>query len=446
MSKVSNQLTMLFSSEISLKDFSFSQLIIAVKELFDTEGVPGFVKALMTLIEHRVIKSGVACPHCESVKFHLHGKAEKQLKTSIGIVYLTLARVICLECKKTYSPMMKLFDVDQYSRKSREFEKLVLETITQQSFRRASKNLNDTVGVITPHTTLHNWFHKTDSINMNVNKKVDFLIADGTGYKKHYDDKNSNRGEIRVVIGYNNNGDVIPFGAWSRASWKNIGKYLKSANHPSPDKIKFNPIAKTLITDGEIELVDSLKKLAHNHQRCLFHMTHELVPLLQYRDYTSKDTAVKLSEELNSLLYIDLPEVNTDPLKSMEDRLKIELELKKMTSAIDQFINELKLRGYHKAKVFVENSKSQLFTYITNWIKTGISNPKVTSLVERTMREIKRRIKKIGFAWSEKGAEKMTRLVLLQMSTTKQHWDNHWINKTGSNANIKLSFLGVKVI
>ena len=46
-------------TEISLKDFSFSQLIVAVEKLFDTEGVPGFVKALVILIESLLLKSGV---------------------------------------------------------------------------------------------------------------------------------------------------------------------------------------------------------------------------------------------------------------------------------------------------------------------------------------------------------------------------------------------------
>lgn len=57
-----------------------------------------------------------------------------------------------------------------------------------------------------------------------------------------------------------------------------------------------------------------------------------------------------------------------------------------MKAAIDDFIRELRMRGYRKARTFVENAKDQLFTYIENWIKTGISNPKVTSLIERTMR------------------------------------------------------------
>ncbi|MFN8791009.1 MAG: hypothetical protein ACK5Y2_06070, partial [Bdellovibrionales bacterium] len=79
----------------------------------------------------------------------------------------------------------------------------------------------------------------------------------------------------------------------------------------------------------------------------------------------------------------------------------------------------------------------------TNWISHGITNPKVTSLVERMMREIKRRIKKIGFSWSQKGAERMTRLVLLQMSSTKHRWETYWNEKMGIDSKIKLQFLGV---
>jgi transposase-like protein len=441
---ISNKISMMFGSEVSLKDFSFSQLIVAVKNLFDTEGVPGFVKALVVLIESLLIKSGVDCPHCGSDKHHFHSKSERKLKTSIGEVCLVLTRLLCLSCKKTFNPMAQLFDVDKYSRKSREFEKFALETVTDQSFRRSAKVINKEAGFETAHSTLHRWFWGTDAVNMNQKKQVDFLVADGTGFKKDKDESGSSRGEIRVLIGYNKNGEVIPLGAWTRANWKDIGRLIKSKNHAS-EKIKFKPIAKTLITDGEEEIIRHLKKLANNHQRCLFHMTHELTPLLRYQDLVGKAEAIKISDEFHDLLYLDLPEGDADPLKSLEDKLKIETHLLKMKTCIDNLILDLKMMGYKKAKTFVENAKSQLFTYIENWIKTGISNPKVTSLVERMMREIKRRIKRMGYKWSEQGAEKMTRLILLQLSSTKHFWETHWQEKIGTNANIKLTFLGVTV-
>lgn len=115
------KLSLHIGSDISLKDFSFSQLIIAVKKLFDTEGIPGFIKVLVILIEQMLIRSGIACPSCQETKFHHHSQGSRKLKTSIGEVGLILSRLICLKCKKTFVPFNQLLDVDRYSRKSREF-------------------------------------------------------------------------------------------------------------------------------------------------------------------------------------------------------------------------------------------------------------------------------------------------------------------------------------
>lgn len=431
-------------SQISLENFSLSQLIISIKELFATEGLPGFLKVFLQVIEFQLVAGGVKCARCGSDRNYGHSTCERRLKTSLGEVVLVLSRYRCQACKKTFVPMSRLLDLDPYSRKSREFEKLSLETVTQQSFRRSADHLEKAAGFTTSFTTLHRWFSKTPSTEMSVKKRVEDLIADGTGFKRIPGDDGSNRGEVRVVIGLSSEGEVIPFGAWTRANWRDIGALIKRANHHS-EKIKFKPIARTLITDGEEELIRRLKKLALSHQRCLFHMTYELTPLLRYQELVGKDEAIKLTDSLSEILYLDLPEQDADPLKNMEHKLKIEIKAKEIKEKLDGFIKDLRAMGYRKATTFIENSKNQLFTYIDNWIKHGISNPRVTSLVERMMREIKRRIRKIGFSWSEKGAEKMTRLVLLQLSSTKQYWENYWKTKMGTDSNIKLTFLGVTV-
>jgi len=438
------KLSLHIGAEATLENFSFSQLIVITKELFDAEGLPGFIKIFMQIIEQKLLASEVKCKYCESEHLYGHSTQERKIKTTVGSICLTLSRLRCQSCKRTFCPLNQLLDLDQYSRKSRELEKLSLETITNQSFRRSSDILEDTLGFEIPHTTLHSWFIKTTATIMNVQKRTQNLIADGTGFKKKKDSEGSNRGEVKVMVGLDSKGNVVPFGAWTRASWKDIGKFIKNKNHYS-EKVKFRPIASALITDGEEELIRHLKKLASSHQRCLFHMTYELKPLLQYRDIASKEHAIEYSKKLGDIIYIDLPEQDIDPIKNMEHKLKIEIKYKEMQRKLDEFIQELKMMGYRKTTTFIENSKNQLFSYIDNWLKTGVSNPRVTSLVERMMREIKRRIKKIGFAWSERGAEQMTRLVLLQLSSTKDQWDVYWKNKMGFDAKIKLRFLGVTV-
>ena len=66
------------------------------------------------------------------------------------------------------------------------------------------------MGFSTAHSRLQRWFWKTDVVNINQQKHVDFLIADGTGFKTDKNAAGSNRGEIRILIGYNKNGDIIP--------------------------------------------------------------------------------------------------------------------------------------------------------------------------------------------------------------------------------------------
>lgn len=438
------KLSLHIGTEANLENFSFSQLIVITKELFDTEGLPGFIKIFMQIIEQKLLASEVKCKYCGSEHLYSHSTQERKIKTTVGPICLTLSRLRCQSCKRTFCPLNQLLDLDKYSRKSRELEKLTLEAVTNQSFRRSSDILEDTLGFEIAHTTLHTWFRNSTSTIMNVKRKVQDIIADGTGFKKTTDEEGSNRGEIKVMIGITSKGEVIPYGAWTRASWKDIGRFVKKANHAS-DKIKFKPIAGMLITDGEEELIRHLKKLATNHQRCLFHMTYELKPLLQYKDIVSKEEAIKLSQALGDIIYINLPEQDADPLKSMEDKLRIEIKLKEIKEKLDDFIRELKIMGYKKSMTFVENSKNQLFAYVENWLKTGIINPRVTSFVERMMREIKRRIRKIGFSWSERGAEQMTRLILLQLSSTKESWEIYWKNRMGFDSKIKLRFLGVTV-
>ena len=75
-------------------------------------------------------------------------------------------------------------------------------------------------------------------------------------------------------------------------------------------------------------------------------------------------------------------------------------------------------------------------------MKTGIVTPRVTSKLERLMREINRRIKKFAFNWSEKGAAKMTRLII-KLICSPNDWENYLVQRIKLSGNIKLSFEGI---
>ncbi len=91
--------------------------------------------------------------------------------------------------------------------------------------------------------------------------------------------------------------------------------------------------------------------------------------------------------------------------------------------------------------VFAPNAKAKMFSYVRMWLQTGLSNPRVSSMTERMMREIGRRIKKIGFNWSPEGTAKVTRIIIKRI-TSANEWEQHWKKKLNFKGTVKLSFEG----
>jgi hypothetical protein len=75
-------------------------------------------------------------------------------------------------------------------------------------------------------------------------------------------------------------------------------------------------------------------------------------------------------------------------------------------------------------------------------MKTEVITPKVTSKLERLMREVGRMIKKFAFNWSEKGCGKMTRIIL-KIITDPKSWESFWDQKLKLSGNIRLTFEGI---
>ncbi|NCF93727.1 MAG: hypothetical protein GWQ05_22630, partial [Verrucomicrobiaceae bacterium] len=86
-----------------------------------------------------------------------------------------------------------------------------------------------------------------------------------------------------------------------------------------------------------------------------------------------------------------------------------------------------------------------LFTYLGTWLELGIRCPRTTSLIERLMGEIGRRLKKIAFGWSESGAAKMARMVIARILNLKG-WRDHWEDRKEIVGNAIIIFQGIEVI
>jgi len=217
---------------------------------------------------------------------------------------------------------------------------------------------------------------------------VDTLFVDGIGYKRRPSEDLNNRGEVRVVLGVGHDGRVLPFGAWSGQSWEEIGKEIRSR------MLHSGPLADVLVSDGEPGLSEGLSELVNAEQRCHWHTIHDL-GYVMWKDEAKREEQRNMQKKLAGII------------------------------GIENMVAEFIKKGYGHAANYIRKAKDKLFTYVRFFLKYGLVSPRTSSMIERMMREIGRRLKKIAFGWSEKGAAKMARIIIKRI-TSANEWDEYW--------------------
>lgn len=349
--------------------------------------------------------------------------------------------------------------LDRYQKLTCEFEKICMETVSRESFRKSTQTLQMHKETKFNHRTLHRWFLCTDSDEIKVtHSDLNVLLADGTKFKRfvstaEQEKKNelrsklglkseevSKRGEIKIMMGINGENKIIPLGAWTEQGWKTIGNFIYKANNQNK-KLAPKKVANILVADGEIALNQGLKKLTHHQQRCQWHVPHDLAPLMKYQDKAEDEHIRYAMGQVHSIFQVDVPDKAFKEIKK-EDLIEINEKIRDCEMQMKLLADFLSFKGYSQAATYIKNAKDNLFTYLRYWMKTGVITPKVTSKLERLMRELNRRIKKFAFNWSNKGCAKMTRIVI-KLITDANSWEEYWIEKMKLSGNIKLSFTGV---
>jgi hypothetical protein len=450
------------SARLSGNPFSFDELILETKSLFEREGVPGFIRVLLAFIDEFVITHwyqlyGKHC--CEFPQFRRAGNKSKNIMTTVGRICFEWTLLRCKSCGKTHSPLKDFFELGTYQTKSAELEKMCLEVVSEDSYRKSVGKITNLTPVEFNHRTLHRWVMKTTAAEIKViHSDLNVLMADGTKFKKFIDhskeakkklfceklghkyEEPSNRGEVKIIMGINDKNEIIPMGAWTSESWKTIGKAIYRANNPNR-RLAPVKVANILLADGEIALGIGLKNLVFHKQRCQWHVPHDLAPLMKYQDKAATDDITHAMNQVSKIFEIEIPEKDFEQV-STEDLVTINQKIKDCESEIKKLSELLSSKGYSQAATYLANAKDDLFTYLRFWMKTGIVTPRVTSKLERLMREINRRIKKFAFNWSDKGAAIITRLIIKQICSPKE-WENYWIQRMKLSGNIKLTFGGI---
>jgi len=425
-------------TEASDQGFSLDELVLKTKQLFEREGMSGFVALILSLLDEQLSlglylnRGWRPAPCCSAPRYEPHDRRERRFRTSVGEVKFSWRRVRCKHCGRRFAPLREFLGLESRQSKSRELERVVLETVSEQNYRRASGELMRIGEIPVPKSTAHRWVADSDCDELHWPRGVRYVLGDGTGYKRRPDVASglNNQGEVRVVLGVDRLGRTVGLGAWTGLRWAQIGEQL---NADRGDQSK----AALLVTDGEHGLAEGLSCLANGYQRCQWHTMREL-RFAMWRDGAGKPEREERGRELAGLLGVEVPAEVVEPV-SEDDRFEVACRIAQSELGLDQLVSSLLAKGYVKAAGHVRRAKDHLFGHLRLWLKLGLVGPRTSNLIERMMREIGRRLKRIAYGWSERGAGKMARIIIKRFTSSHQ-WEEFWLKKLRVENKVRLVY------
>ena len=439
---------------VDVKDsgFSLDELVYRMQELFHRQAFPELLAEILMMFDAYLrlnVERRTCLPltcGCGSGMFVLDGRRPRKIRTTIGTVDLPhLTRVKCAHCGRTCVPVVELCGLDLYQTKTAGVEKLVVEQCVQTSYRRATKAICDMTGVSVSHSTSHRWVLRTDADEIRVPEDVIAtagnpdrvpkpvtIFADGTYCKGRTDDGGARRRDVKVIVGVRQSGDVFPIGTWTGdETWTDIGNELERR------KVKFAD-GSILVSDGEEGLAENISKLANgSFQRCHWHAVRDTYMSMWYDGGRIKDIR-PVQNRLKKILAIELPKEDFEQVDK-EQVGAIEARMGESERALDALIADIRGRGFVKAAAYLEKARHSMFSYLRRWLALGIACPRASSLIERTMRELARRLKRIAYGWKADGLNKVSKL-LLKIFSNEDEWKRYWDERMSISNNVLLYF------
>ena len=432
---------------LSEKGFTLDELVFKIQQVYHQDGFPGLIGLILDWVDEwlclGLLRKDPALlaecfqPCCAECKWELKEREDRSFRTVLGEVQIRWRRLRCCQCGQTLVPLRTWMGIEKWERKTPALEKMVVEILSEQSYRRSSQHLDLIGGHAVPRSTAHRWVAESQADECErPQAEYQTLLVDGTGYKRRPDKGQNNRGEVRVAIGIEKNGKAVPLGSWSGKSWEEIGLDL-SALAPEGKNL-----AELLVSDQEPGIAEALAGLVNRMQPCHWHLVRDTGHKLWQQEAPLLERQ-RLKKDLAGILALEIPAGEVQEVRP-EEKEEWKQRINKAESELEDLARKLEEKKYHPVAGYLRQIQKRLFGYLEFWLETGLVAPRTNSFLERLMRELGRRLKKIAFGWSEEGAAKMCRIILKRI-TDPEEWQLWWEEKMGLADNVFVQFRDLKM-
>uniref|UniRef100_UPI0011CC48F5 ISH6 family transposase n=1 Tax=Victivallis vadensis TaxID=172901 RepID=UPI0011CC48F5 len=260
--------------------FSLDELVTKLAEVYDRKAFAELLKMILQMVQellmYRIFHGETdALKCCDSGHLRQNGSFERRIRTSLGEFKMRFWRVSCSACGKSFSPLQRFIHLGRYQTKTNELEQLIVEAASETNYRRAVQELARDGKLPVSFHTAHGWVLRTDCDEIDISRRVIGsapiqIMPDGTGFKGEGRNGVARKGDLTVVIGITQSGEIFPLGSWANTSWNAINQRWKE------QEVKFHD-GSILICDGELGLSRASAEFARNSKLALA-LNRELYP------------------------------------------------------------------------------------------------------------------------------------------------------------------------
>jgi hypothetical protein len=383
------------------------------------EGIQGYLlerKRLPKTDATHECWSGESAESCAHTTFVKQGKRRKkrELRTPLGTISFPVHYVSCRRCGTKYAPILQFLQVTDRQRHLTSLEKVVAEVVSLETYGKAEGMIQARTTERVPDATMHDWIADIDwdELQLGRYRRARTVMTDGTGFKK----RGPARGDLRVLIGLDGRNKPFAMGVWAGKSWSEIGPEVK-------ERIKGHVQSSLFVHDGEVGISEHLAGIAAREARCRWHMPRGQTYAL-WGDDVPKEERDKYAGRLRGILGIEIPVDDWQELRP-HDLEPLREELQRAKDRYRELTDEFGRRGYAKAYEYLSGAVDHVFTQVETWLDTGIVLPGTTTVLERIMRDLGRRLKKLAYGWSDEGLTRIA-TILLKKRHEPEDWDRYW--------------------
>ena len=362
------------------------------------------------------------CPGCGSDQgFRRRGSRSRprRLFTRMGRLSLRLAQVGC-SCGRRFAPLLQLLGVEPGARLAPGLARRAVALATQTSFAKATDHLKVETGLAPSVRTIRRLVRRSGercdlTMPRSDLEQVPAILVDGTRIpagprlgRKHWNARGVELNIACAVMKRDQSGrrpkaklEIV--GATVGERWRALEPAIRACRDPG-----------IVVSDGDWEIQKMLGRAVPQvpHQLCTFHIHHDVRHRL-WRDGVAFQSRGEIADGLL------LPILNAHSQNS---------RLKALQSALDLAVgNGWKHTAGHLGRSGERVSTWRSVKYGNRaWRMDGRSQPEhTTSVLERVMREVNRRIDCAGNRWTVPGARAMVNLLLASRYEHPQ-WRGLW--------------------